>query len=275
MLRVLHVNRPHHLPLVASWVRCLYIEESWAARSAAATAVLRGGGAGGIPSQALGTAKARAHLAFVLSRRPSGARSERRRRPREGWDLPRPLLLSLWTLSPAGPCAPGGASGLERQRGPQPGCCSWVQREQARRHLCGPSAPPAHLHQGCAETPGQPSRGRGASGTMKLPTLPPVPGTVLGPASLVCVCPVLLPGGYSVCKPDTGGKKTGFLHSLGLCCSHSSPGGRPLLPGVSRDLQGGPRALPSLGTGVGSSLWQVPLPGPPAAHEMGPAASPK
>lgn len=148
VLRVLPVNRPHHLPLVASWARCLYIEESWAARSAAATAVLRGGGAGGIPSQALGTAKARAHLAFVLSRRPSGARSERRRRPREGWDLPRPLLLSLWTLSPAGPFAPGGASGLERQRGPQPGRCSWVQREQARRHLCGPSAP------SCPSAPG-------------------------------------------------------------------------------------------------------------------------
>lgn len=173
------------------------------------------------------------------------------------------------------PVLPGALQAL-RGRGAHSQAAVLGSRGSKHAGTCAaPRPPPAHLHQGCAETPGQPSRGRGASGTMKLPTLPLVPGTVLGPASLVCVCPVLLPGGYSVCKPDTGGKKTGFLHSLGLCCSHSSPGGRPLLPGVSRDLQGGPGALPSLGTGVGSSLWQVPLPGPPAAHEMGPAASPK
>lgn len=53
---------------------------------------------------------------------------------------------------------------------------------------------------GGRQTPREAPVSAEAVGTMELPALlPPVPGTVC-PEPLLCVCPVLLPGGYMVYK---------------------------------------------------------------------------
>ena len=192
-----------------------------------------------------------------------------------------PLVPPAQPLDPQPCCVllfPGGG-GRDRSQAAVLG----DRGRECRQGPCSPSAPSCPSAPGVCRDPRVAALSGGSLGSLEAAA--PAPQSValsfaLSPrcVSVLSCCQV----DASFVSPDVGGKQTRFSACLVPAAHtllqkeaprHRSQAGGPSECPVSRQVV--PEGLPSLCTDVGSSPWQVFLPRAPAAHETGPAASPK
>lgn len=198
----------------------MYIEESRASPVVTATTrAPRGGSAWGVPSQALGDSRGRSSpgpcpVETAFGSRGLNSRCSRGGPGRQRGPSPSPFCSALDAQPACFLPLPGGSLGPRESEGTgarpfaaaraQPQLCSGVVEESIARGSARapltPRGPPREGRAGSARG-GGPSLRRGPERTMKGPTLLRSQRYCSCPEPQECVCPVLLSGGYTFCKP--------------------------------------------------------------------------